>query len=89
MLQIDSESDEKEESDEDQPYTRGEDEVCRWELDDWIMDDKSEDRLYYQRCSETGMAFERVLGRKKSTVDTSNFVTLFAKKAFFLKILYG
>ena len=41
-------------------------EVCRWELDDWIMDDKSEDRLYYQRCSETGMAFERVLGRKKS-----------------------
>ena len=45
MLQIDSESDEKEESeDDDRPYTRAEDEGGRSELDDWVMDDGSESR---------------------------------------------
>ncbi len=66
MFMEDDESDEREESDDERPYTKLDDEVGRWELDDWIMDDGSEDRLHYQRCPETGMAFERVLGRTKS-----------------------
>ncbi len=66
MLQVDSESDEREGSGDDRPYTKLDDEVSRWELDDWIMDDGSEGRLYYQRCPKTGMAFERFLGHTRS-----------------------
>ena len=65
MFMEDDESDKRAESDIDRPYTKLDDEVGRWELDDWIMDDGSVDRLHYQRCPETGMAFERVLGRTR------------------------
>ncbi len=47
-------------------YNQSDDEVGRWEPDDYIMDDGSEDQMYYQRCPETGMAFERVIGRTRS-----------------------
>ena len=48
-------------------WTELDDEVGRWILEDWVMDDDSQVRVYYKRCSDTGMVFERILVRKEST----------------------